>query len=155
MRESLFSILGDITGDSFLDLFSGSGLMGVEAASRGVAVVHAVEKDFRKKRIFLSNIAIAQGRIIPYFCPVETYLKRENLQFNVIFCDPPFPYQGKSGILQLIINHSRVAAGGRVLIHYPKNEDLSEHYGTLLLEDIRDYGHSRVAFYRQEGEGGL
>ena len=49
MRESLFSILGDLSGRSFLDLFSGSGLVGLEAASRGADPVDLVEKDPGKK----------------------------------------------------------------------------------------------------------
>ncbi len=47
MRVSLFAVLGDLSGTSFLDLFSGSGVIGVEAASRGAAPVVLVERDAR------------------------------------------------------------------------------------------------------------
>ena len=56
MRESLFSILGDISQAPFLDLFSGSGLVGIEAASRGAQPVHLVELDAGKKATILKNI---------------------------------------------------------------------------------------------------
>jgi 16S rRNA (guanine966-N2)-methyltransferase len=52
MRESLFSILGSLEGMSFLDMFSGSGVVGLEAASRGAKPVHVVEKDFKKAPCF-------------------------------------------------------------------------------------------------------
>ena len=55
MRESLFSILGDISGVPFLDLFSGSGLVGIEAASRGAEPVHLVELDRNKRETILKN----------------------------------------------------------------------------------------------------
>ena len=45
MRESLFSILGDLTGKSFLDMFAGSGILSLEAASRGATKIDLVEKD--------------------------------------------------------------------------------------------------------------
>ena len=52
MRESLFNILGNISGESFLDLFSGSGAVGIDAASRGAEPVLLVEKDRGSARFF-------------------------------------------------------------------------------------------------------
>jgi 16S rRNA (guanine966-N2)-methyltransferase len=56
MRVSLFSILGDLSGCSFLDLYSGSGVLGIEAASRGADPVLLVEMDRRKRETILKNI---------------------------------------------------------------------------------------------------
>ena len=56
MRESLFSILGPLEGMSFLDLFSGSGCVGIEAASRGASLVHLVEKDRQKREIGRAHV---------------------------------------------------------------------------------------------------
>ena len=58
MRESMFSILGDLQGRNFLDLFSGSGLVAIEAASRGAEPVVLVEKDFRKAAVIRKNLEI-------------------------------------------------------------------------------------------------
>ena len=58
MRESLFAILGDLGGKSFLDLFTGSGMCGLEAYSRGAYPVVLVEKDKDKFPILLKNAAL-------------------------------------------------------------------------------------------------
>ena len=56
MRESMFSILGDIEGVPFLDLFSGSGCVAIEAASRGASPIHLVEMDRGKKMVEILQI---------------------------------------------------------------------------------------------------
>ena len=60
MRESLFSILGPLDGASFCDLFSGSGCVGLEAASRGATTVHLVEMDRAKREVMEKNISWAK-----------------------------------------------------------------------------------------------
>ncbi len=60
MRESIFSILGNIDDKSFLDLFSGSGIIGIEAASRGASPVYFVEKDKIKKKVIHDNTDIVE-----------------------------------------------------------------------------------------------
>ena len=60
MRESLFSILGDLTGCSFLDLFSGSGCVAIEAASRGASQIHLVEMDRGKKATIEKNLSFVE-----------------------------------------------------------------------------------------------
>jgi len=58
MRESVFGCLGDLTGLSFLDIFTGSGIIALEAASRGALFVEAVEQDKLKRKTLLLNILI-------------------------------------------------------------------------------------------------
>ena len=61
MRESLFSILGDLSGLSFLDLFSGSGCVAIEAASRGASPIHLVEMDRGKKETIEKNLSFVSS----------------------------------------------------------------------------------------------
>ena len=56
MRESVFAALGDLSGESFLDLYSGSGIIAIEAASRGASMVHLVESDRRKMPVLKQNL---------------------------------------------------------------------------------------------------
>ena len=63
LRESLFNSLGNISGTPFLDLFSGSGLVGIEAASRGCEPVHLVELDRGKRETILKNIEFVESTI--------------------------------------------------------------------------------------------
>ena len=60
MRESLFSILGDLSGLSFLDLFSGSGCVAIEAASRGAEPIHLVEMDRGKRETIEKNLSFVE-----------------------------------------------------------------------------------------------
>ncbi|GHV71251.1 hypothetical protein AGMMS49928_22220 [Spirochaetia bacterium] len=76
MRESVFGVLGDLTGMSFLDLFSGSGIIALEAASRGAAPVEAVEADRLKRKTLLENAALAPQGIRCRFMAAELYIRR-------------------------------------------------------------------------------
>ena len=76
MRESLFAILGELTGVSFLDLFSGSGLVGLEAYSRGARPVVLVERDAGKRRTIAANLAGLDPLPRVIVAPVERFLAR-------------------------------------------------------------------------------
>ena len=147
MRESIFAILGDLSGLSFLDIFSGSGIVAIEAASRGAAYIEAVEMDPLKRKSLLENVAISPTRIHCRFMAAELYIKRGKKPFDLIFCDPPFPYKFKSELIQSIAESALVKEGSRLLIHRPK-EDLIKNWEKIRLEDNREYGRSVVDFYR-------
>ena len=157
MRESVFAVLGDLTGLSFLDLFSGSGILGLEAASRGASPVVCIEKDPDKFPTLLRNVSIAEERIECHSMPVERFLLRNKLAFSIIFCDPPFPYKFREELLGRIEASTTLAPGGLVLMHYPRGERLPDSIGNLGLVDLREYGRSIVRFYKKgpiPAEGG-
>jgi 16S rRNA (guanine(966)-N(2))-methyltransferase RsmD len=91
MRESVFACLGDLSGLSFLDIFTGSGIIAIEAASRGASYIEAVEQDKLKRKTLLDNVSVAPVRINCRFMPAELYVKRAKNTFDIIFLDPPFP----------------------------------------------------------------
>ena len=152
MRESVFAVLGgSLGGGSFLDLFSGSGIIGLEAWSRGAGNVVLVEKDPGKKRTLLKNAELAEGHAKVHIIPVERYIKygREG-PFDYIFLDPPFPYRFKTQLLEMIAASNLLEDGGTLLIHHPQENDLPEEIGNLKQRDKRSYGRSVVRFYRRE-----
>jgi 16S rRNA (guanine966-N2)-methyltransferase len=159
MRESLFAILGDIRGSSFLDLYCGSGSVGIEAASRGAEPVVFVEKDRGKRSILERNASFVEERTEFHFLPVEHFLRRVKLRFDLIFLDPPFRQRGKIEVLELIAARAILAQAGTLLIHVPKEEeetfpsvvgtsDDSARGGRLRLADRRLYGGSLLLFYQ-------
>lgn len=150
MRTSLFSILGPLDGLSFLDLFSGSGLVGIEAASRGASPVDLVEKDFGKKQTIQRNISFVEEEIKLHMASVEAYLKRATAQWDVIYADPPFPMEGKLEVLELVQTQGLLKAGGSLLMHYPGEESYPEALGDLRQYDFRTYGRSHVIFYTRD-----
>jgi len=147
MRESVFACLGDLSGLSFLDIFSGSGIIAIEAASRGASFVEAVEQDKLKRKTLLNNVSIAPVRINCRFMPAELYVKRAKTAFDIIFLDPPFPYQYKWELTANIAISSLSKAGSRILIHRPREDSQKEQIPRIEKTDSREYGRSVVDFY--------
>src|SRR6056297_884959 len=110
MRESLFSILGPLDGFAFLDLFCGSGIMALEAISRGATRATLVERDRGKRPVIVENLELADDttcrdpRLI--IAPVESFVAREKGAYDLIYLDPPFAYRHKADLL------GRVARAG-------------------------------------------
>jgi len=149
MRESLFSALGPLDGLSFLDLFSGSGIVALEAYSRGAYPVSCVERDRSKLSLLIRNVSMAERRIDCHCVPVERFVLRCEARYSVVFCDPPFPYAYKAELVRSIADRGLVEPGGRLLIHYPAGDPLPEASGELHLVDERAYGRSLVRFYQR------
>ncbi len=153
MRESVFAIIGNLEGCSFLDVFSGSGGIALEAASRGAEYIEAVEADPIKRSIMLQNVAISPVHIECKFMAAELYVKRAKRPFDWIFLDPPFPYAYKQDLLQRIEKSKLVHEKTKLLIHHPREDNLLASIGKLRLYDQRKYGRSIVNFYRIGSEG--
>jgi 16S rRNA (guanine(966)-N(2))-methyltransferase RsmD len=170
MRESLFSILssayGSLEGLTVLDLFSGSGSMALEALSRGARSAVLVERDRGKAAVIRANLGYveaARWRLITV--PAERYVKRaagsrgpapeppgragnaDPPPFDLVFADPPFRYPGKTRVLASIAEAGLLAPGGRLVLHFPKEDEIDEPIVGLELVDRRAYGRSIVQMY--------
>ncbi len=157
MRESLFSILGNIEGISWLDLFTGSGCVGIEAASRGASLVHVVEKDRQKKATILQNLSIVESEIQLFMTDVNRFIPTAKRQYDIVYADPPFPMGGKIDLAKAVDKADLLTAGGLFIIHYPSEEkkDWPQRIGNLEFNDERKYGRSMLRFYKHtkhEGE---
>ncbi len=154
IREALFSILADIADCSFLDLYSGSGIVGLEAVSRGARRVVCVERDKRKRSVLSDNLTLGEAvpgeaTIRPVFSTVEAFLKRNRESFDIVFADPPFAYSYKRTILEAVERYRALTENGVIIIHHP-GDDLPDRVGDLRRFDSRRYGGSHLAFYRCE-----
>jgi len=147
MRESVFACLGDLTGISFLDMFSGSGIIALEAASRGASCIEAVELDRQKRKTLLDNVSISPVHINCRFMPAELYVKRAKKSFDIIFLDPPFPYLFKWELIAKISMSPLVINGTKILIHRPRPEYQKKEIHNLVKTDSREYGRSVVDFF--------
>ena len=148
MRESLFSILGDLSGKSFLDMFAGSGILSLEAASRGATKIDLVEKDKLKINTILENVSISPVKINCHFMAVELYIKRNKEQYDVIFLDPPFPYKYHQDLILRCSATNALKKDGVLLIHRPSERHLDERIGNFVRTDERVYGRSILDYYR-------
>ncbi len=150
MKESVFSILGSLEGRSFLDLFSGSGSIAIEASSRGANPVWLVEKDRIKIDTVLENVKIAPNQITCKFMAVELFLKRNKEKFDIIFCDPPFPYKFHEDLVGICSRQEVLTEEGILLIHRPSEKKLPETIENLQRIDQRVFGRSIVDFYKKQ-----
>ena len=159
MRESIFDIIGpDLEGKSFLDLFSGSGTIAIEAVSHGAARVSLCEMDRAKASTVLKNVSMTEEvgvRIDCHFMAVELFLKRCKSSYDYIFFDPPFPYKFRLELIETVSEKNLLVMGGKVLIHHPSEDPLPEKIGNLERTDQRIYGRSIVDFFTrvQENQG--
>ena len=147
MRESVFAILGDLSGLTFLDLFSGSGIIGIEAASRGASAVTMVEKDKRKMHILKENAGIVEAEIRIVCSSAERFLATNRAAFDLIFADPPFNMKNKLALLNGVEKKNTLSKDGSLLIHYPSEENIPDQIDQISLYDKRKYGRSIVGFY--------
>lgn len=147
MRESLFGILGDLSGKSFLDMFSGSGICALEASSRGADPVFLVEKDPLKVKTVFDNVSMAPNRIECKFMAVELFLKRTKESFDIIYFDPPFPYKFHTSLIEMTGNLQVLKSGGMAIMHRPKEREMPEKIGVMRRSDQRTYGRSIIDFY--------
>jgi len=148
MRESVFAALGELSGLSFVDIFSGSGIIALEAASRGAGYIEAVEMDPLKRKILLENVKISPVRINCHFMSAELYVKRAKKPFDIIFCDPPFPYKFKWELVMDIAASPLMKTGSRLLLHRPREDYCTISLGNLTMEESREYGRSIVNFLK-------
>jgi RNA methyltransferase, RsmD family len=151
MRESVFAVLGDLNGKSFLDLFSGSGTIAIEAVSRGAVRVALCEKDRIKIQTIFENISMTEKdmgiKIQCHFMPVEYYIKRCKDSFDYIFFDPPFPYKFHEDLIGKAFDNNLLAPGGTILVHRPEEHFMPDTIRDLHRSDQRIYGRSVVDFY--------
>ena len=150
MRESMFSILGDMHGLSFLDLFTGSGCIGIEAASRGASPVHLVEKDNIKKKVILENLSLVEEETRLFIMPAEKFIRQCERDYDIIHLDPPFPLKGKEKFLIACEEKGLLKKEGVLMMHYPDEESFPELIGSLRQFDLRKYGRSQLIFYTRD-----
>jgi len=156
IRQAFFNILYRRVPDSrFLDLFAGTGLIGLEALSRGAASLVAVEENRRLARSIEANLVRLgfEGEVI---CrDVRKVLSvLEPAGFDLIFADPPY-LSDRLGLSVLISvdKHRLLSEGGIVAIEHARSARLPEQVGELSLFDHRHYGQTAVSFYSWSAGG--
>lgn len=152
MRESLFAILGDLSGSSFLDLFSGSGCVAIEAASRGANPIHLVELDKGKEKTILKNLSFVEEDKKLFIKDVYTFIETyKGASYSIVYADPPFAMDEKIELLKKIDEKNLVKENGLFIIHYPLQEENEwpNSIGTFFIVDTRKYGKNMIRIYKR------
>lgn len=152
-KESLFNILRskiDLDGKTALDLFTGTGSLAYEFASRGCEKVIAVDLNFDCVQ-FVKKTAqnIGMTQLKPVRSDVFRFIKGTPLKFDIIFADPPYQLEELPSVVSLIFEHNLLNENGLMIIEHPKEYDFSSE--THFLEQ-RKYGQVNFSFFRNESD---
>lgn len=154
VRAALFDILSDfITDARFLDLFAGTGSIGLEALSRGARSCVFVDISDEACQIIRKNIEnlglSAQTRLyqLDALKAIELF-HHQGEQFDLVFIGPPYGKELAHKTLSQLAAHPILAPGALVVTEIFKKEQVQAEYGLLQSLDVRTYGDNCLWFYR-------
>jgi 16S rRNA (guanine(966)-N(2))-methyltransferase RsmD len=151
VRGAIFSILENMTDDwaQVLDLFSGSGALGIEALSRGAERVDFVEREARCCAIIKQNLEktkfIEQAHV--YCCSVTKAISFLDKEYNIILMDPPYSDSSIGNIVTQLATSKLVGVNSIVVVTHSTHLSLSTTYPPLGLLKEYHHGDSYVAIY--------
>ena len=155
VRGAIFSILETTTSDwtQVLDLFAGSGALGIEALSRGAGWVDFVEREPRCCAIIKQNLEKTkfgtQAHI--YCCSVSKAISFLDEEYNIILMDPPYSDTSIGNLVTQLATSRLVGTGSTVVVTHSSHLPLSSTYATLNLIKERRHGDSCIAIYQKGG----
>jgi 16S rRNA (guanine(966)-N(2))-methyltransferase RsmD len=148
VREALFSILGDVEGLHALDLFAGSGALGIEALSRGAASATFVDSDARAAATVRRNLESIQAEAAVYKRDALAWLtqaKARRQAYDLVFLDPP--YDSASRVARALSERLPPVLSEISLI-VTESDKRAPLDVALPLADERVYGDTRIAIHR-------
>jgi 16S rRNA (guanine966-N2)-methyltransferase len=144
VREALFSMLGDVSGARVLDLYAGSGALGIEALSRGAESAVFVERDQQALAALRRNLEAVGVEADVRRQDVARFLGRTEGTFDLVFCDPPYDDASRlAGVLSDALPGVS-SDKARIVTESDKRNPLVL---TLPLLVEREYGDTRIAFH--------
>jgi 16S rRNA (guanine966-N2)-methyltransferase len=153
VREAIFNILGPEVNDGLvLDLFAGTGALGLEALSRGARSAVFVENHKSALQVLQRNLdqcgLTRVSRVLPLAAAkAVSRLAAAGEQFSLIFLDPPYGYGMAAIMLALLAQKNLVGPGGTIIAEHSRQEELAVSYQYLVRSDQRRYGATLVSFY--------
>jgi 16S rRNA (guanine966-N2)-methyltransferase len=144
VREALFSMLGDVSGARVLDLYAGSGALGIEALSRGAEAAVFVERDARAAAAIQANLDTVGAEAEVSREDALAFVKRDRRSFDLVFCDPP--YDSGPRIAGRLAERlpALLSKDARIVTESDKRHPLELPF-PLLRE--RTYGDTRIAIH--------
>lgn len=151
VKESVFNILApQIEGANVLDLFSGTGNLGIESLSRGAKTVKFVERDRRSIQVIQKNLEVLKVEEPVSIVKMDALKFVENYQgdvFDIILIDPPFPLKISLKILEALSDSKAISPQTKIVIEHSKQEPLPDQIKKLSRTDQRFYGDKSVSFF--------
>ena len=154
VKESVFASIQDKLYEAVvLDLFAGSGNLGIEAISNGASRCFFVDLNYECVKVINENVKMFQ---IDNECVVLKkdyhnaldYFKENKIQFDIIFIDPPYKYVVMNEILGIIDEYNLLRQDGIVVFEYQNEEQINQNISLELLKN-KKYGDKYISIYRK------
>lgn len=154
VREAIFNIIGqDLSGFNVLDLFAGTGSLGLEALSRGSKKAVFIDSSRQSVSVIKKNLALCMykdsGTVfrsdLRKGLPTSRYFKKD--LFNLVFLDPPYGKNLLPVLLDDLSSKGVLSFGSRVVAESSKIEVLSASCGKISMVDTRTYGDTKITIY--------
>lgn len=148
LREALLSIWRELLpGCRFLDLFAGSGAVGLEAWSLGAARVAFVEKSGRAVATLRENCRLAPGAEIVRGSVPQVLARRPEGSFDLVFADPPYAFERYEELIAAV--SARAGPDTELALEHSVRRTPAEHVAPWRCRERRRYGESSISFYRK------
>jgi 16S rRNA (guanine(966)-N(2))-methyltransferase RsmD len=156
VREALFSILGqNLDGQRVLDMFAGTGSIGIEASSRGATDVVFLESNAGVVQVLAANAGLLDGIAqVEILCrdalSALPSLARREQPFDLVFLDPPYGKGLAGQCLSVLapLADQLLQRSGVIVVETDGHEELPQQVGAWNSSDNRSYGQTRLGFYR-------
>jgi len=153
VKEAIFNMIGPyFDGGLGLDLYAGSGSLGIEALSRGLSKVIFVDRDLKAVQTIKFNLKRSQ-----YASSAEVYrndakaalraLKKRNLKFSYIFLDPPYNRNSIKNEIESIYHYQLLETDGKVIAEHSSKQELPETIEKLEKQKFEIYGNTAISIY--------
>ena len=145
----LFFSQNEISEASFLDLFAGSGIVGIEAASRGAKEVVFIEKNPKHHKLLIENLSGLNFRKKTFLGDTTNIIEKfEENRFDIIFSDPPYKTDLNEKILEIISRKNLLKEGGILILECSKEEDFTEQIEKNHYEMLKEkaYGDTKILY---------
>lgn len=158
VKESVFNILGQFfDGGRCLDLFSGSGNLGIEAISRGVNTCVFVERSFPAYKVIkenINNLNLENNSEVYNMDAFKAldYLQKKGDKFDYVFLDPPYNKQLINKALEQLVNNNLLNNNAKVVVECLKEDEILTSFQDLEMEKTNYYGITKIIIFRKYGE---
>lgn len=155
--SSLYSLIGSFESRRVLDLFAGTGAMGLEALSRGADTATFMDKSMDAARTIRRNVencGFTEKAVILHASVFDSKLQLQKLgPFDIVFLDPPYGKGLVEKALETLIEIEVLTSGAMICIEMPAHDQLPEHLRFMMFIKNNRYGSTQISFFRASGVG--
>lgn len=157
-RQAIFSMLenSECPCEVVLDLFAGSGALGIEALSRGASWADFVDNNRECCVAITQNLERTglANRAAVHCMPASRAVESMDRSYDLVLMDPPYDDTSTGAVLEALASSARLATGSLVVVSHGDRHPLADSYGPIAIRKKRRYGDSHIFIYEKEEHTG-